>query len=327
MKIIVTGATGSLGGSLVRYFSRKGHEVIAAGRQEKPMPELKKYAEYIQRDIRRKMKLPRADACIHAAALSDDKATYRDLVKPNISGSYHTLKACKNAKTFIHISSSSVYVPSEQPIKEEDAGARRKMNLSPYGKTKLEAEAVVKAHAGQEQVFILRPRALYGIGDKMILPRMFKLLQKNKIFAPGGLSANASMTHYRNFNHAVELCLHSDKAGIHSYNVSDGKAYLLRYFISRIFEELQGEKPVIKHIPVGLLKPLSWLKIGGISPLLLRSLSMDMVLDTEKIKNELKYQALTDFETELPALIKRINDLGGIEQVKKGEKSAAWSGL
>ena len=40
MKIAVTGATGSLGGAVLKYLASKGHEVVGLGRNEAKLSQL-----------------------------------------------------------------------------------------------------------------------------------------------------------------------------------------------------------------------------------------------------------------------------------------------
>ena len=69
MKIIITGATGSLGAALTIYFSEQGHEIIATGKSDCPPEKLLAVAKYLQNDITKPFTLPDADICIHTAAI------------------------------------------------------------------------------------------------------------------------------------------------------------------------------------------------------------------------------------------------------------------
>src|SRR4051794_4264024 len=104
MKIIITGATGSLGAYLTRWFSEKSHDVIAVGRTENPPARLHEYAAYTRADICSSFSLPKADICIHTAALADDKAKKTDLYITNVAGTENVANAAKYCKTFIHVS-------------------------------------------------------------------------------------------------------------------------------------------------------------------------------------------------------------------------------
>lgn len=324
MKILITGATGSLGACLTRYFSRKGHKIIATGQMKTPPENLLKYADYRQADITKPLNFPDVDVCIHTAALSDDKASEKELYTPNVIGTENIANATTSCKKFIHISSSSVYLPHPTPITEEMAGKQNNAELSNYGKSKLLAEEKLIETYRQESCFILRPRAFYGEGDKMIFPRLLKLVQNEVLRLPGSLEINVSMTHYENIAGAVELCINSDKKGLHIYNVGDEKPYRLIEVMRKLTKTFYGKTLPEKKIPIALLKVMSIFKIGGITKLLIRAFTQDMVLDISKIKKELNYKELKNLDNSLEAISNWVKYIGGPEVLSKGEKYLAW---
>ena len=325
MKILITGATGSLGAFFTRYFSRKGHEIIATGRSEDPPPQLLQYASYLQADITGELNFPEVDVVVHTAALSDDKAAMSDLLKANVDGMRNVLKATQSCPKFIHISSSSVYVPSPNPIKEGEVGPRYKMSLAPYGQSKLLSEEVIQEEAKHSSAFILRPRVLYGVGDKVILPRMLKFVTKGKLQYPGDLKNKMSMTHYENLGHAVDLCLQSDKTGINTYNVADNEEYIMIDILRLMTRHLYGRKLDEKRIPLWIPKLMAYFKIGGITPLLIRATTMDMTLDLQKIKSELGYNPQATMYNRIEELSVWVEQIGGVEVILSEDKGLAWA--
>jgi len=324
MKIIITGATGAFGGAIARYFHKAGHEIIATGRSDSPPKELLNIAKYIQADITKAFELPEADLCIHAAALSDDKATPKELYAPNVIGTKNVTEAAKHCKTFIFISSSSVYLPEESPITEEMAGKQKNKTLSAYGKSKLLSEKVLKENFKGERCFILRPRAFYGPGDTQIMPRMMKLV-KNDIFKrPGKMEIKLSMTHYYNIAHAIECCFQSKITGINIYNVADEEVYMLITTIRSLFKTIYGKTLNEKEININVLKTLALFKIGGVTPLLVRALTKNMVLDINKIKEEIGYSSIIKFDDSLQEIKDWIDEIGGAKALFNGGTKEAW---
>jgi DNA-binding NtrC family response regulator len=59
--------------------------------------------------------------------------------------------------------------------------------------------------------FILRPRAIYGINDRLILPRLLKLVKGNRILFPKHITDKISLTHISNFISAIDLCIQNSK--------------------------------------------------------------------------------------------------------------------
>ncbi|UKN00248.1 NAD(P)-dependent oxidoreductase [Paracrocinitomix mangrovi] len=324
MRIIITGATGAFGGAMVRHFAAQGHDVIASGRKSNPPKSLLALAEYVQADITKPFELPDADVCIHGAALSDDKASSKELYLPNIVGTENTIEAASKCKKFIFVSSSSVYLPQQDLITEEIAGKQNNKMLSPYGHSKLLSEETLRNNYKGDQCFILRPRAFYGVGDTQIIPRMMKLVKNEKFNRPGKLDIQLSMTHYTNMAAAIECCIESELKGVRTYNVADDETYVMIEVLRKIFSTVYGKKLAEKEISIGLLKVLAFFRIAGFTPLLVRALTQNMVLDISKIKQELNYQSAIKFEESLNDIKNWIEAIGGYQTLLAIEKLNVW---
>ena len=320
MKIIITGATGAFGAAMVRYFSSKGHEIVAVGRTPNPPAELLSSATYLQRDICTPFDLPAADLCIHGAALSDDKATAEELFHPNVLGTRNTIEAARDCNKFIYISSSSVYLPDPHPITEDMAGGQNNYLLSPYGKSKLAAENMIRKSFKGEVCFILRPRAFYGPGDTQIMPRMMKLVKNGVFNKPGNLEISLSMTHYYNMAKSIECCMESDLKGIRTYNVADTEVYTMIDTLRSLFKTIYKKELPEKSINIWFLKILAFFKVAGFTPLLVRALTQNMVLDISKLENELGYKSIISFNDSLEDIGKWVEQIGGAEALKTGDK-------
>lgn len=324
MKIVITGANGAFGGAMCRYFSKKNYQVIACGRQTEPPAELREFAEYVQVDLEKEFKLPDGDILIHAAANSDDKATMNELTGPNIEGTRRIAEASEHFKKFIFISSSSVYLPQALPIAEEIAGKQNNRQLSPYGLSKLKSEEILQQVTKHETCFILRARAFYGPGDTQIVPRLLKLVKNQTFTKPGELNIHLSMTHYINMGHAIECCIQSDLKGIHIYNVADKADYVMRKVLKTYFDGMYKSEIPERQVSLLLLKILAFFRIGGFTPLLVRALTQNMVLDIRKIERELHYNPPVDFYSTLTENLAWIDSVGGPEKLREPEKGLCW---
>lgn len=324
MKIIITGATGSLGAYLTRWFSGKGHEVIAVGRTANPPVRLKEFASYIRADITAPFILPEADICIHTAAIADDKVRPAELYKANVTGTENVAEAAKHCKTFIHTSTSSVYTTSDHPLSEEMAGEKNGVKLSAYGKSKLLAEEALIKTFRNDACFILRPRGIYGAGDKVLLPRLLRLVKNNKMIRAGDMNVNLSMTQFENFAMAVECCMISGKKDLHIFNVADDRTYVLYDVLKKLLTEIYSCKLPEKKVPLWVLKCMAALKIGDVTPLFINTVSKSLVLDLSKIKREMEYHPVLNFDTSVKQIAYWVDSVGGIEVVKKADSRLAW---
>lgn len=326
MKIIITGATGSLGASLTRWFSHKGHDVFAVGRVNNPPAGLRACSTYIQADITSPYKLPVADVCIHTAAIADDKAKLAILHKVNVEGTKNTARAAKDCQTFIHVSSSSVYTSSVAPLTEGMAGKNSVEKLSNYGASKLLAEKKLKEVCVNDTCFILRPRGIYGPGDKVLLPRLLKLVRGGKMLRPGKMEVKLSMTHFNNFNVVVEKCIHSRERGEHIYNVADDEIYVLHDVVRKFLFEIYLQELPERRLPLWLLRLLGALKFPNVTPLFVNTVTKDHVLDISKIKEEINYRAVMSLDAALPEIGEWVKKIGGTEILKKANPRLAWEG-
>jgi nucleoside-diphosphate-sugar epimerase len=325
MKIVITGATGSLGAHLVRYFSKAGHEVLASGRSKNPPSRLHDFASYLPIDIETPFELPPADVIIHCAALADDNAGADALYAANVAGTRNVCDAAKHIPVFVHVSSSSVYPILNKPLTEDLSALGNDKNLSPYGISKLLAEGVVQEFCQSKSAFILRPRGIYGPGDKVLFPRVLQMMRNGKMVAPGKMNVQTSMTHFDNFAHAIECCLNSGKEGKHAYNVSDADTMKLFDSLKMIQDGVHKQNVPVKHVPLPIIRLLSVFGAKGITPLFVRTISSNVVLDISKIKQEVGYSPTKTFRGSLPEITAWVESIGGSKVLKQGHNSLAWA--
>lgn len=324
MKIIITGATGSLGAHLVRYFHRAGHEVIASGRMSKPPKALHDFANYFQAEISQPFEFPHADVIIHSAALASDVASAPDLYKANVVGTMNVCDASKHIQKFIHVSSSSVYPILNKPLTEDLSSLSNEKNLSPYGLSKLLAEGVINEHCAARQRFILRPRGIYGPGDKVLFPRVLQMMRNGKMIAPGKMDVQTSMTHFDNFAHAVDCCVASNKTGTHVYNVADASTMKLFDSLKMIQDAIHKQNVPVKYIPISAIRLLAAFGAKGLTPLFVRTITSDVVLDISKIQSELCYAPKMTFAHSLKEITNWLEKIGGVDVLREGKAELAW---
>lgn len=327
MKILITGATGFIGSNLIRHFAKKGYTVFALGRNKQPPMELSKYAKYICGDISAPIKNIKCDIVIHTAALADDRSDFSVLKKVNVAGTKHIYEATDSAKLFIHISSASIY-QTDGKIHSEDKSIKQK-ELSLYGQSKLLAEQyLLEKKEDNKSIVILRPRAVYGIGDRVLLPRILNLPKKGKVFFPGYSDVPASMTHISNLIHAIELIIEKKKRGISIFNITDGETYQLRQVIKKLINNSSKNKLKYINIPIWLIRIiLFFIKIFGfrsnLSKQALGYFTQPNILEIKKIENELGYEPITSFEEEKENLFNWINKIG-VEQIINNSSTLPW---
>lgn len=186
-RILITGATGFLGGAVARELHRQGYPVLATGRDPRKGQALANAGIAFQpcdlstdpSSVRRL-----TDGCaavVHAAALSAPWGRRAAFVAANVRATDHLVRACEIAglRRLVHVSSPSVVFDfSEQSALKEDATGRASP-ANDYIATKRDAEQIIAGavRRGLDAV-VLRPKALFGPGDTTLLPRLIRVAQK-----------------------------------------------------------------------------------------------------------------------------------------------------
>ncbi len=97
----------------------------------------------------------------------------------------------------------------------------REPHLSWYAHSKWEGEQLLEQFAHLDRV-ILRPPAVYGPGDKEMLP-IFQWMHRGIALVPGSPEARTSLIHVSDLVDAIIACLRSEGANRQTLALCDGK--------------------------------------------------------------------------------------------------------
>jgi len=214
MRVAVTGAAGFVGGAVVARLREHGHDVVPLTRREW--------------DITTGPFDLLVDAVVHCAALADDRAPLGQAMLANRFGTRNVVASARGAR-IVHISTSSVYDAFTPSVRVREDSPLPSRFLSSYSESKVAAEAELPADA-----VVLRPHAVYGPGDRTLLPRVLAGIRGRRLVLPEGAEVSHTLTHIDNLTAAVSLAL-TGPAGV--YNVGDDTdvllAAVLREFLVR----------------------------------------------------------------------------------------------
>lgn len=305
MTILVTGASGFIGGNIVEVLAADGyHEIWATGRSFTNKFDQYSNVTYFQQDLSAAIPDQNCDVCIHCAGLADDKSSKEQFINHNVKVTENLLHAVRHCKLLIFISSASVYDFADGAVKfEQDACLDNHISL--YGQSKLLAEKAVCA-SGIKSVYILRPRAVYGRGDRVLLPRILGLIKRDIMILPGKLSSKASMTFIGNLSEIVVKCLAQSAPGLHIFNVADKITYDVKTVFGEILKRKSGKKKFIV-IPMPIVSFFvnvgSYLGVKGrLSKQALKYITEDSVISVEKAERLLGYSGQYEFYTSIDQL-------------------------
>jgi nucleoside-diphosphate-sugar epimerase len=198
--VLVTGATGFVGGALVETLLKEGCSVACLVRSTSNTGALRNFpVQLITGDLHNlgamREVLAGIDTVYHVAGAI--KAADRDgYFRANQIGTRNLMEvvaeSSKNLKRFVCVSSLAAAGPSskDQGLKEND----RPNPISWYGESKLQSEREVLKFATAFPVTILRPSAVYGPRDRETL-MIFRMIKQGYFFTPGRFARRFSLIH------------------------------------------------------------------------------------------------------------------------------------
>ena len=264
-RVLITGATGGLGFALIREALARGHSVLATGRSEEAGEKLARLgAEFIALDLAdprtdlRQLARGR-DSVIHAAALSASWGPREVFETTNVTMTRRLLQAATDeaVSRFVFVSSPSIFASfvDRLGIGEDEAPASA---LNNYARTKLAAERIVLAsRSGGPACCAIRPRALVGPGDRVILPRLAALARRKRMPLPGGGTAVIELTDLRDAARAIcEAEQRLPALAGKAINISGGNPVTVREVAERLAASL-GENPRLVSLPLVIARPLA----------------------------------------------------------------------
>jgi nucleoside-diphosphate-sugar epimerase len=263
MRVLVTGASGFIGLHVARHLANMGHEVLAQGRDPNRLSRAEQAGCKIQNlDLARddlKDLVKGRTAIIHCAAKAAPWGRAQEFYKDNVLATDRLLSAAdasESVSRFVHFSSPSIY------FRFSDQGNIDEAFLPPlrwpnhYARTKWESECSVRRYPGLNPI-ILRPRAVFGPGDRAIVPRLIAVAERGFFPLPAQGRAWTDVTYVGNVVTAVVAALHAPNtlAG-RAFNITNNEPIQVSDLLARLFEAL-GVKARMVPIPRGLLLGLA----------------------------------------------------------------------
>mgnify|MGYP006141366329 CR=1 FL=1 len=315
MKILITGATGFVGGHFLRYFaSIYGAENVHGTGRSKAKVEILKAEGFtlLCGDLLDlnfvSSELTSYDVYVHCAAKSSIWGTYDSFHSANVLATQNLLASVPANSQFIYLSSANMYFKYSDriSIREDDELCL----TSFYSKTKRDAELLV-LNLPNISSTVLRARAIVGIGDTVVFPRVIRAYKEGRLRIIGSGNNTIDFTSINNLCLAVYLSIKNRaSASGQVYNISNGDTIVLWEEIKNILVKL-GYTPKLKTVPYPLAYLVARFKelktsLKDNEPAMtcygVAVLNYSMSLDISKAKTELGYkpvenssQTLTDF--------------------------------
>ena len=309
-KLLITGSAGFLGGRTAKYFAsqKEKYSVVATSRRSERQDELEEnnclfipgdllklnHCDEITKDI---------DVVVHCAALSSPWGNYRDFYQANFEATQNLLEASLKNKVnkFILISTPSIYFNYKDRFSVKESDMLPPTIVNHYASTKLLAEEMVLKQNGEGiHTLALRPRAIIGAEDAVIMPRLIRAYHSGKLKIIGDGKNICDLTCLRNVIEAIECSINAEQHAMgKAYNICNGEPVILWDKINILLREL-GLKEVKKKVPLSLAllfasiiekkhKLLRIRREPDLTKYGLATLAISMTLDISKAKQLLNY--------------------------------------
>lgn len=315
-KLLVTGATGFVGGHLARRLLKDGHDVSVLVRKTSDaavVDELRnlgakiEYGDVVDRDSVFAA-VAGKDVVFHIAALFRE-AKFLDQVywDVNVRGTENVLDAVEHhgCERMVHCSTIGVHSDIPNPPADETEEYRP---ADIYQVTKVEGEKLAKERfeSGRIKGTIIRPAMIWGDGDRRLL-KLFRGVARRRLPIIG---TGKTLTHWIYVHDLVEsfiLAAEKDEAVGQTYIIAGNDPQTLETVVQMV-ADVAGVKPLKMKIPAGPIQLLGSIvericRPFGIEPPIHRRrvdfFTKSRAFDTSKAKRELGFKPRYDFETEV----------------------------
>ena len=243
--MFLTGGTGLVGSHFASVLRTAGVPVRALHRPTSNSDHLRGLGcELVEGDLdhagdwlRRAM--AGCEAVVHAAALTYAALSWPRVRAVNVEGTRKVLVAAAavGIARAVHVSSVAVYGDVEGPIDEDSNLDSELQPRETYARSKRESEQIVREVSEEAGLAatILRPAAVYGERDRVLVPKIVKSLRLPLHPQLGGGRVNLAAVYAGNLAHAAIVALREPvPLGARAYNVADDHPVTQRALCSRL---------------------------------------------------------------------------------------------
>lgn len=317
MKILVTGASGFIGGRFARFALEQGLSVRVNGRRAEGVEHLvRRGAEFIQGDLSDPELVQQlchdVEAVVHCAGAVGVWGRRQDFMQGNVQVTENVVEGClkQNVRRLVHLSSPSIYFDGRSHLGIKEEQVPKRFN-SHYAATKYLAEQ--KVFGAEEfglEVIALRPRFVTGAGDTSIFPRLLTMQRKKRLSIIGNGLNKVDFTSMQNLNEAMLSSLLAAGSALgKAYNISNGTPVPLWDVVNYVMRQMDMPQ-VTRYRSFGLAYSAAAVNEGAcllwpgrpeptLSRLGMQVMSKDFTLDISRARHYLDYQPRVSLWTAL----------------------------
>ncbi len=340
MNISITGATGFIGGKLLKRLAAENHKIKCLVRKTSSLDNLKNLkVEKIYGDLgdfKSFQDLVKgSDTFFHLAAFVSDFGKKEDFIRYNFEATKALLDKCisEGIKKFVYLSTSSVVWRSDfwdvhKILDIDESYPYPDAYNDYYNESKSMAEKLVLSYNDKNglKTTVIRPSGVWGAGDTVILPRILKAAFKGILIPAGDGKGLVSPCHIDNLVDGTILAANSDKSSGNIYFINDGRSINHIQFIQILLKSSGIEWSPKMFIPYKLGYAIASLlelshRIAGIKkpPVVTRfavaAIAGSRTYSIENAKKDLGYDPKIGLEEGMSDLSKWVDILGGYEKL------------
>lgn len=284
MNILITGATGFVGGNLIKSFGG-AHQIKTLGLAHEQ-------TDY-KWDSLDAIPLDGIDAYIHLAGKAHDTKNTSDpdsyfQINTGLTEKIFAHFAKSSATKFIAFSSVKAIADTVEGVLTEDAAPSPQ---TPYGQSKLKAENFIVGHPikDSQRYIILRPCMIHGPGNKGNLNLLYGVVSKGIPYPLGAFDNSRSFLSIDNLIFAIGRILDSPNIASGAYQVADDEPLSTNDVVSIISATI-GKPSRIWNFPKAAMQGLA--SIGDLARLPINSERLKKLTESYIVSNKKIKQAL-----------------------------------
>jgi 2-alkyl-3-oxoalkanoate reductase len=313
--VLVTGVTGFVGARLARALCAQGYRVRGLSRRDTGRDALVADGiEVVRGDLDDPASLERACAgqrlVFNAAGRVSDWGPRSSFERVNVDGAAHLLTACARVgvERLVHVSSLTVLgLPRDAEVIDEETPYATPLLGDHYTATKIAGEKLVRAASaeGRLATTVVRPGAIWGPGDVLIVPRIVRLMRRGRMPLVGDGQNRLGLSHIDNLVEGIILAGRTPRAAGQVYHLTDGEEVTAAEALRQVAEAHGLQAPrlrlpfwavygVAAALEAGA-RILARTKAPAITRYGVRFVACDCRYDIRKAKTELGYQPRVSF--------------------------------
>ena len=338
MKVLITGATGLLGGHLIKELQQRGEDIRALVLPVENADKLEKQGvEVVRGDITDASTLGPAvqdvDLIFHLAGMMGVWRPLSDYRLVNVTGSENLYKAAQKAgvRRYVHTSSHTVYgLGYGRFLTENDA---LRPDPDPYSLTKAEGDRLMRRLMLNSEVetVILRPGTFFGPGDRLHFGRMAQKMKDGKGVIIGRGDNALPFCYVTDVVQGFMLAAYHENAPGNVYNITNDRPLTQLEMFNAIADAVQGVRPT-RHLPYlpiyygSIVAEKVVARVTRTKPIVTQLGAMmfgsDNKHSVEKARRELGYEPKVDLRTGITLAAEWFN-AGGMDEVAVTQASQA----